>query len=319
MSSSSNVVNFSLRQNKAIERSIVFDGIQDVYRMLSARELSTQDLVYIGFGSVWFTDFQLAHRQLGVNDMISIEEDDVTFKRAIFNRPFKTVDIVRGRSDEVLSDIVRRDTLVGRPTIVWLDYDKTLDREKLYELIGLAEALPNDSFLLTTFGVRTSLYAKPRNLTGSLKDLFGDSYEEYGLDVLVQRQFANAVGRNLERQLLSTVSRSGRESRGLPAFFLPYRDGTPMLTVGIFIPSAASCDSAAAIFSSQSWKGRTFEEIATPPLTSREVEALQAALPAVPELTRNQVQEVGFDLEEDGLASFSKYYTRYPSFVQIAH
>lgn len=314
MSSSSNVVNFSLRQNKAIERSIVFDGMQDVYRTLL-----TYDMVYIGFGSVWFSDFQLAHRQLGVVDMVSIEDDDVTFQRAVFNKPFRTVDVVHGRSDEVLGGVLKRDSLRGRSTIVWLDYDEILDRTKLYELVGLAGVLPYDSFLLTTFSVRAASYAKQRDRENSLRDLFGDSYEGYRLDLASQHEFALTVGRNLEREILSAASRSGRESPGLPAFFLPYKDATPMLTLGIFLPGVGSRTQVEAVLQHPTWRGHLSEEIATPYLTSKEVEALQAALPAKTGLTRDHVRSAGFDLEEERIASFSKYYTRYPSYVQIAH
>jgi hypothetical protein len=33
------------------------------------------EYVYVGFGSVWFQDFILFHRHLGMRDMISIERD----------------------------------------------------------------------------------------------------------------------------------------------------------------------------------------------------------------------------------------------------
>ena len=39
--------------------------------------LHLERLAYIGLGSIWFTDFVLAHKVLEVDDMISIEQHDI--------------------------------------------------------------------------------------------------------------------------------------------------------------------------------------------------------------------------------------------------
>lgn len=52
---STNVVNFSVRQNKVIERALVFDGLR---RLL--QHYPDTDLIYVGLGSIWFVDFDLA-------------------------------------------------------------------------------------------------------------------------------------------------------------------------------------------------------------------------------------------------------------------
>ena len=62
------VVNYSLRPSKSIQRQIVFNGI----RLLMER-MKLECPVYIGFGSVWFSDFLVAHKMLGINDMRSME------------------------------------------------------------------------------------------------------------------------------------------------------------------------------------------------------------------------------------------------------
>src|ERR1035437_3847988 len=265
MASSTNVVNFSLRQNKAIERSIVFDGLQEVYR-----RMSISNMVYIGLGSIWFADFQIAHRQLGIVDMVSLESDDMTFQRAVFNKPYRTIELVHGRSDEVLREVLDRGLIAHRPTIVWLDYDECLDATKVTELTRLTSTLPANSFLIATFNVRANSYAKVREREESLKNLFQDSYEDFGLDLGIQDQFMLAVGHNLEGTILSAASRCGREAHGVPAFFLPYRDSTPMLTIGVFLPTENTISAAMEVLSDDIWAGRTDRVIATPHLTAKE-------------------------------------------------
>ena len=99
--SSTNYVDFSLRQNKSIERLIVFDGLR---RIIDTCAL--EDLIYIGLGSVWFTDFILAHRNLGIETMFSIEQDDIVFKRAEFNKPYRTLEVIHGESQDVVPELL---------------------------------------------------------------------------------------------------------------------------------------------------------------------------------------------------------------------
>jgi hypothetical protein len=50
-----------------------------------------------------FMDFDHAHRDLGIQTMISIEDDDITHMRATFNKPFRTVELIPGLSHDELT------------------------------------------------------------------------------------------------------------------------------------------------------------------------------------------------------------------------
>ena len=76
------IVNYSLRPSKGIQRQIVFDGI----RMLKSR-LELSEMIYVGLGSIWFSDFVQAHKSLDIRRMVSIEADDTGYCRARFNKP----------------------------------------------------------------------------------------------------------------------------------------------------------------------------------------------------------------------------------------
>src|SRR6185437_3809720 len=91
------VVNYSLRANKAIQRSLVFEAV----RVLQAN-MNLNDLIFVGLGSIWFADFQIAHKFLHLKDLISIEATEIGYRRAKFNRPFRTVSVKHGLSYDVL-------------------------------------------------------------------------------------------------------------------------------------------------------------------------------------------------------------------------
>lgn len=91
-----------------------------------------------------------------------------------------------------------------------------------------------------------------------------------------------------------------------------------MITVGGFLPSPGNVKPARDLIGSNDWTGQVSGPIITPPLTSKEVAALQAQLPRRQALTRKQVQRLGFDLDETQIESFVAHYLKYPTFAQVS-
>jgi Putative O-methyltransferase len=313
--SSTNVVNFSLRTNKSIERAIAFDCFGAVMRSSQIR-----DAVYVSMGSVWFTDFVLAHRLLGIDTMISVEHDEVVFKRAEFNRPFRTLEVISGWSSQVLPRLLKRDELKDRPWIVWLDYDGALDDPKLAELSMLAEWLPTDSVLVTTFSAQTRKYGEPEERAEVIDELFGPAAPKVAdpVDYNTRAGLAAILAEATEDYLVSQAIDAARRGGFVPAIKLMYEDTTPMVTVGGVLPAAEHEEAIRSLVSDPQWIGRQELLIEAPHLTPKEVIALQSQLPAVEELTREDVRKLGFDLPDNQLRSYLAHYVRYPQFAQVA-
>lgn len=308
-------IDYSVRQNKAIERSIVFDGL----RSLCAAMGPSRPPLYIGFGSVWFTDFHLAHRHLGIEHMISIELDEVTARRAEFNKPYRTIDVIHGDSNDVVPDLLERDDLAETPWIAWLDYDKALDEDRLQQLDDLTRYMPDGSTVITTFSATPGPYGRPNQRVKTIQDLLGFAAPSDLTDDDVRREddLSRVLAESLERRLSSISIDAGR-TPAVPLFRMRYRDGAPMVTVGLHLPSPSSIDGVRGIVADPSWPGIVEEAITTPPLTTREVGAIRALLPTSESITRADIQQVGFDLEEDQLYAFIAHYNRYPTFAQLA-
>jgi hypothetical protein len=73
-------------------------------------------------GSLWFVDFLMAHRTLGIKSMKSIERPGIGYKRTQFNRPLSCIEVVRGESSLVIPSL----DLTSRPSLVWFDYDSSI-------------------------------------------------------------------------------------------------------------------------------------------------------------------------------------------------
>lgn len=307
------VVNFGLRPSKSIQRQIVFSGIH----MLQSH-LGGNGAMYIGFGSIWFVDFVMAHKILSIDDMISIERNETGYLRARFNSPFATVDVRRGSSTEVLPLLCGDDRVSRRPWVVWLDYDRCFDEDAGDDVRLMVEQAPEDSIVLVTFDAEEAKYGVAKDRPDRLSELFAGVVPENlprseCKDDRMQRTLAD-----LSVKFMKAVASNARRPGGfLPAFQIVYKDTTPMVTVGGVLPSEANRQAVDHRIKASDWRCQPTEAIKAPHLTIREALALQSRLPDPDGLTREVVNELGFDLEEEQIRAYERYYREYPYFAEV--
>lgn len=308
------VVNYSLRPSKSIQRSIVFDGLQ-----VMQNALDLKDLVYIGFGSIWFTDFITAHKSLDIVDMVSIEADDIGFKRAQFNKPFKSISVLNELSTDALKKISKDKKYQNRPWIVWLDYDGHLDETAVEDLRFIVEHAPPLSILLTTLNAKAHKFGKPRDRRERLAQLLGGVVpDECDRDKLNDEFMPETLAVFLTDFLVSTATKTRRPGGFVPCFSLTYQDGAPMTTVGGILPTPGALPQLNQLINPKDWSGFVQGRITAPHLTLKEAANLQAQLPRRTKLSRSTIQRLGFDLDEEHISSYEKYYKFYPSYAQIS-
>ena len=306
-------INYSLRPSKTIQRQIIFDGL----RTLRAR-LQLDNAVYIGFGSIWFVDFVLAHRMLGIDDMISIESDDIGFARARFNSPYKTVRVMHGLSSNILPGLYEDEEFNERPWVIWLDYDREFDEDLRDDTRSVLENAPESTVFLITFDGGETKYGNAKDRPGRLRELFGDVVpDDISKDQCKSDRMQNTLA-DLAISFMESVSADSRRPGGfLPAFKINYKDTAQMITVGGIVPAPAIAANAAAVVNQSGWRCTPNSPIVAPHLTTREAIALQSQLPDANGLTRNTVKSLGFDLEHEQISVYANYYREWPSFAQI--
>ncbi|MCY4398209.1 MAG: hypothetical protein OXE96_02540 [Gemmatimonadetes bacterium] len=307
------IVNYSLRPSKGIQRQIIFDGI----RMLKSR-LELSDMIYVGLGSIWFSDFVQAHKSLDIRRMVSIEADDTGYCRARFNKPYATVQVRHGHSSAVLAELHDDDDCQAHPWVVWLDYDGRLSEAMVGDIRAVIERSPSDTILLTTFKARATSYGRPEQRKERLRDLLGDVVPD-------DLSKAGCKGDRMQETLADLVTdfmkaigvESARPGGFIPAFRIIYKDTMEMVTVGGIVPAPGNVSSATDVISDERWRCRPQRRIVAPLLTIREAVTLLSLLPRDDELTREQVRVSGFDLEQEQIEAFERYYREYPMFAQI--
>lgn len=311
--SSSRTIDFRLRANKGIERAISFEVLTRMKTYLGP------DPVFVGLGSLWFVDFRLAHRLLGIETMLSIEADAAIAARAEFNKPYRSIEIVPGVTTDKLPELLERSDLAKRPWIVWLDYDSELTDERIEELRTLVVELPEGSAVLTTFNATPNRYGDFDHRLEALQDLFGLDIvgEEVDQDALTKARFGATLASSTLDFLESAAIRSGRRGPFVPTTSLRYIDSSAMVTVGGIMPRPDDAAMCVDLTESSDWPGRDDIQIASEPLTMREIEAICTLLPTNRRLRKKDVRELGFEITEEQLALFQRHYLRYPSYAEI--
>lgn len=307
------IVNYSLRPSKSIQRQVVFEGM----RQLQA-QLDFDRMAYVGFGSIWFTDFVLAHKILGIDDMFSIEADEVGFARAVYNAPYATVRVRHGFAKDVLPTLFVDPELTDRPWMAWLDFDYAFDESLRDDVRSLIENAPMNSAVLITFNGHEMKYGAAPDRPDRLRDLFGSVVpdelpKKACKDERMQETLAD-LALDFMQSVAAEISRPGGF---VPAFRLIYRDQSPMVTVGGVLPAKGAAGAASTVVRDGSWPGKPAKAIMAPHLTIREASALQSRLPRADKLSRALVQSLGFDLADEQIEAFETYYRQYPAFAQV--
>ncbi len=306
--------NYAIRPNKRTQRKMIFDALSRYLTAFPGRRFR-----YVGFGSMWFSDFILAHRRLGLRQLVSIELE-AGYARAKFNRPFKCVKVLCGNSSVVLPTLKWK-----TPSIVWLDYDYGPDAESLQDISFLASKLSSGSVLMVTYdaGLPWKTDADAAKKMDTLHEIFGDAAPpntRHG-----KTQVRKATRTNYPPMLVSmlwsyvnyTLVENGRQSldglEWMPFFSFLYKDGARMMTIGGALLNHAdrakvqSC----GLFEHLTYlEGESPFEIAVPPLTQRERTMLDRSLP------EGKIS-LPFELPEEQIESYKKLYRYYPLLAEV--
>jgi len=310
-------INYSLRPNKCVERKIIFETLVG---LSSSFDFSKYQ--YLGMGSMWFVDFVLAHKSLGIEELVSFELAEYS-PRAVFNRPYKNIKVFPGPVSEGIEE-----TDWAKPTIIWLDYDCGPDNPAVFEdSATVAAKISSGSILMVTANAHLGRIPNkdtednPLNRHEGLALLLGDaapSAEEF--KHINQKNYHNVLATCLTRHIERAHRRSGRGGKFISFLNYYYKDNAPMITVGgMFVNE----DSEAKLrqnrcFLNSEYIGPALYPIQVPPLTHRERISLDALLPSTEKLNEEEVfKRLGFKLDQSQLDDYSKFYKLYPSYGEV--
>ncbi|WP_267642041.1 O-methyltransferase [Haloarchaeobius amylolyticus] len=308
-------INFRLRPAKSIERKMLAELLQRAVHLHPHR-----DYRYIGFGSIFFSEFRILHKEYGIDDMVSIERVFQDKERFEFNTPYSCIDLILKDSKDALSEIDW-----DKPTILWLDYETCLQESMIDNefQVFFSEAPPGSFFFTTLNAVPdkdSGLEEDESRLDRLKKEVGADNIPDTISD---SDLFGNGKAKTYQK-ILSNVIESyylrprnkgvaeDEQIKFQQLVNFEYEDNAKMMTFGGVVYSESMVDSIEkANFEEFEFveKGSDLFQIENPNLTLVEARSLDEALPGDP--ISNEVP-----ISDEKKEMYEKVYRYYPSFVE---
>ena len=258
----------------------------DCLRILSTVSFPIADYRYTGLGSLYFVDFIMLHKLLGIDKLTSVEHSADIKKRVEFNKPYDCINILIRPISEVIPTLSRDER-----HILWFDYDDVLHEEQLEDVWQAASILSTGSVLIVTIDVEPPLSTdadgvnipKPAEWKQYFEDVAGTYLGDRPKEAYTKRKLLRVNLEVISKAISSGVSgRLGVEA--IPLFHFSYADGHRMLTMGCVIGTARERRRVqSSSLSSQIYYRRSFDEdayqIQVPIVTAKERLRLDSAMP----------------------------------------
>lgn len=309
----SELINYSVRANKNVERKLIVGSLAKLGRKDAFPITKYQ---YVGMGSVWFSDFILMHKLLGIKDMLSIEGAVSKKKRVAFNSPYANIKIKIGNTSDVIPQI----SWEGKK-IVWLDYESALRDSVFSDIEKVVRRISAGSIFLMTANAEVAQLRMPTEdettPEQALRLIAGNVVPPNAEERLTANGFPGLVGEILGNKIQAVVLAERTDLEFAKLFNFSYADGATMVTYGgIFLNEKMK-----ELFLSIEWGpkfdfvvGTVQTKIAVPHLTIKEKLQFDKFLPAD---RAPSIKELGFELQRGEIEQYCKYYLFYPVFGEM--
>ena len=318
-------INYLLRPNKSVERKMVCEMLSG---LSSIKDLSTY--MYIGLGSVYFADFLLFHRNLGIAKMVSIESDNKVKDRCEFNKPFSCIELKIGESTNILPNL----DIQANDSIVWLDYDGAISDSAFSDINTVVSKMRPDSFFMLSLNADTCVLKTPLEEDGEINpekrivEMIGDERfpNQYRDKEMTPKTYLSLLHHCIMSEITAAVQkRNGMEDERVvfhqTVNFL-YLDGIRMLTLGGFLFRE---DEAEAHLEKMCTRNLPYYKndsepfkIQCPVLSLKEIQTLNSHLPCIVhddgKIDDDFLNE--FPLNNSDIRKYAALYRYYPSYVE---
>lgn len=326
-------INYALRPAKNIERKMLLEA----FRKLSfIDELSNYR--YIGFGSTYFTDFELFHKELNIQNMISIEKDTGSRLRFKFNRPYSHIDIKFGNSNDILPSLK-----YDIKDIIWLDYDGKLNKDILDDIDTVLSNISMGSIFLLSINVELHLSLcdedkkDPKKTIEKQKEFLSNVNEETKLNIDISKALEpkdnifkkwnfstkcqNIINEQIEKTIQDRNNTMKDKIKYQQLFNFHYNDGAKMLTIGGIISDNSFDDTISKCkFEELFFTSSTDDSflIDTPNLTYREIKYLNKYISLdISKIPKDSSgRKIDSIIPQSDIKKFHEIYRYFPTFTE---
>lgn len=299
---------YDLRPAKQVERRMILDALM----YLAEGGFPLRDYQYVGFGSIYFVDFILFHKILGMRRLLSVETEARDERRVRFNQPFADVEIRIDPIGDVLPTLDR-----DQRRVLWLDYDHRLSPPDLQDIVLAGQVLASGSILLVTVDLAAPAGDDPPELLRYYSEVARD-FVPLGVG---SAAFTPSETGYTNAQIVENAIRQGVAGRSsvkfYPLFSFDYADTNRMLTVGGVLGDLEhdrlieAAGVRALPFIRHSAGARPYE-IRVPRLTRKERMYLDRYMPCA-----DGWHPPDFDLPSHEITRYREIYRFYPTYGEL--
>jgi hypothetical protein len=304
---------YHLRPNKAVDRLLLIE----VLRLLD-KHIDLSEYTYYGFGGPYLEEFRLLYDLCPqIKEMISIEEDNDTYKRQKFHLPCGKIRLKNVNFRSFLAQYEAED----QKSIFWLDYTR-LEYGKFEEFMTLLGKVATDSI------VKISLPAHSKD--------FIDKEDEFRLkfDAVMpdpssvpprkHRDFAILIQSMLQIAAQKVLPTAVNHTLQIISSFY-YSDGTNMITVTGIVCKREEIPSFVTVFGGWSFVNmywRPLKKIDVPILSTKERFHLAQYLPCEQKAGITLQKILGYLIDDDiyysrqKMKQYADFHRYSPYFVQ---
>lgn len=321
---------YHLRPNKAVDRNLF---IESLLRLRNVIDLS--EYRYIGFGSYEFDEFKLVYRNLGIEDLHSIEKDSDIFHRQEFNKPYSCISLF----NKTCGDYFDEDFDESKKSIIWADFSAANEKyAQCQDIANICSKIRENDILRITFNAQpTSIPIRGKRpeevptddrkklrfetLKESLYEYFPDG-EGFCEDDITQSRFPLFLLKTIKKAVYKDLD---VDLSPCPICSYVYSDHMQMMTVTIFICSADKEERKRSVQTlKNAYKGwedyitldkwDAFVRINLPPLTVHEQLEIGQY-----EKTMEGIKKIEEDMgiKEDELRRYLQFARYYPNYQPV--
>lgn len=299
---------YDLRPGKQVERRMIMDALG---RLMNGG-IPIRDYQYTGLGSIYFVDFILLYKLLGLRWFLNVEYDTAITNRVAFNKPFEPIEIRMAPISDVIPDLDP-----NRRHLIWLDYDDRLTNDILLDVSAAANHLSAKSIMLVTVDVESPREAGTPDARAEYVQEQAGAFLPFDFDVdWCTRSRYPATNLAIIANAIAT-GLAVRSAKFLPLFRFVYADGHEMVTLGGMIGDTVVEQRIDACDWSEAWYLRRADDadpyrIQVPRLTRRERLLLDQNMPGDPSWRPRR-----FELSKEELAAYREIHRFYPLYGEL--
>lgn len=307
--SSSEKINYYIRPAKQVERKLMIEALQCLKKSYDISRYN-----YVGMGSLYFVDFQMVHKFLGINKMISMEMDEEKIKRYEFNKPYTFIEVIPGLSTQTLPTLNWNQQM-----LIWLDYDSKISKSMIEDIQIICQNSRRGNILIVTIDAEPKRFEDEypkdhqQRMLSRLDNIKMILHPHYPTDIrpsdLSLKKFPSLLHRIVTDTIKDTLGIKHFDF--FQIFNIVYEDTSQMYTFGCVFEKDEKKISESCVLDLQYVSpGANLKKIKLPILTQKEKIYFDKLIPNI------QKKLKCFEMSQEKLSNYEEYYKYYPQYFE---